>query len=548
MNAFIQKTAGQRWMMKTWLRLAALIALVAGIGAAQAQDSAAVHYSVETISERLDQPTGFAHAQDELLYITERDGTIRILEDGALRGKPFLDIVELVSSGASPEQGLLGLAFDPDYARNGYFYVTYTDAEYRVHLARYQVSAYRYAAVPGSRQTLLTVPHAIALHKGGHLRFGPDGYLYMSVGDGGLSDNPQTTGQNPQDLLGKILRLDVRAAPPYQIPPDNPFVGDARYRPEIWLMGFRNPWQFNFAPDSPAMYITDVGWSSWEEINYLPAVGAAGLNYGWRVFEGEQRVEGGDAPLPGVDYQPPVFAYPHLKPLGYDGSMPIGCAIIGGLVYRGASLPELRGRYIFGDYCNGELWTLRRDGAGWTVEKLYETAVNITALGEDASGEFYFASRDGKLRKLIHAPASDSDDDGLPNDSDNCPNRANPDQGDNWGAVGVGDACDTDFYFSKREQTEVKMFQQHYGAYHFYACQGAACGFVAAVEPAALSQQAPLQLHSEGFGWTLQAVYADSSNGKAIYQVSIFDEAGVYYVDDLQLLVAGNALSWRAGR
>ena len=541
--------AGLRKLIPQWTWHSAVICLVAQLvfapGAALSQDGGRVYYSLELISDQLAQPTGFAHAQDDLLFIMERGGQIRILQDAEIRRNPFLDLSDPVSSGASIEQGLLGMAFDPQYADNGFFYVSYSDADFQVRLERYQVSRFRYAALPGSRVTLLTIPQATPLHKGGHLRFGPDGYLYMSVGDGGLSEEPTSTGQNPQNLRGKILRLDVSGALPYQIPPSNPFVDDDLFRPEIWLLGFRNPWQFSFAPDSRAMYITDVGWSSWEEINYLPAESTGGENFGWRIYEGEQLVEPDAAPPADGAVQFPVFAYPHQKPLHYDGSIPIGCAIIGGHVYRGEALPELRGRYIFSDYCHGELWSLVRQADGWAAEKVYETGLNITALGEDPAGELLIGDLDGGLRRLLHAPTSDSDDDGLPNEQDNCPLVANPDQGDHWGAAGVGDACDQAFYFFKRERSEVKMFQQHYGAYHFYACRAGNCGLLAVVDPPALSADSVLRLVNEDFGWTLQAAFAGEFEGQMIYDVTIFDEDGSIFADNLQLLLAGADLSWR---
>ncbi len=548
----ISRRLGLCKVMTKWSSFSALICLLVQLlvapGGALAQDVGQVHYSMELISDQLYHPTGFAHAQDELLYITERGGQIRILQDGEIRRNFFLDLSDLVSSSPSIEQGLLGLAFDPQYASNGYFYVSYSDADFQVRLERFQVSRFRYAALPGSRETLLTIPQATPLHKGGHLRFGLDGYLYMSVGDGGLSEEKSSTGQNPQDLRGKILRLDVSGALPYQIPPDNPFIDDARFRPEIWLLGFRNPWQFSFAPGSRAMYIADVGWSSWEELNYLPAESSGGDNFGWRVYEGEQLVDPDAALLPAGAYQSPAFTYPHLKPLNYDGSIPVGCAIIGGHVYRGEALPELQGRYIFSDYCHGDLWTLERSEDGWTVEKLYETGLSITALGEDSAGELFFAGYDGELRKLIHAPAKDSDDDGLLNAADNCPFIANPGQEDNWGATGIGDACDQDFYFSKIGRTEVKMFQQHYGAFHFYACSADGCGLVAVIDPPALAKDAALRLYSERFDWSLEASFVVESGSQTIYDVTIFDAEGIVYVDDLQLLLAETDLSWRAVR
>ena len=455
--------------------------LYAAAVVALAQESSATFYAIERIAGRIHQPTRIVHRGDELLYITERRGQIRILEEGELRRIPFLDLRDLVDSEASFEQGLLSLAFDPDYDENGFFYVTYSDADLSIHLARFRVSEYRTVALPRSGEVLLSVEQASPLHKGGHIQFGADGYLYMTVGDGGLSEEPDSTGQNRDDLRGKLLRIDVSGASPYAIPPDNPFRDIEGYAPEIWLLGLRNPWHFSFAPGSQALYITDVGWSSAEEINYLPAAVGGGWNYGWRIFEGDILVEAGDAPAQAADsaseeFVFPIYAYPHLKPLNYDGSFPIGCAIIGGIVYRGEALPELRGAYIFSDYCHGDLWALSKTDDGWQSRELFETDLHITALGEDHGGEIHFTNLGGDLYTLIHAPDHDYDYDSLSNEDDNCPLVANLDQADNWGHVGVGDACDEDFYFNKVDGTEVKMFQQHYGAWHIYACNNSGCG------------------------------------------------------------------------
>lgn len=508
------------------------------------------YYAIEKIAGNLKQPTGIARSPDGRLFITERAGRILILEDGEVLRRPFLDVSEKVDEAPSFEQGLLGLAFDPLYEANGFFYIAYSDADYTVNLERYQASAYPDVALPGSGELLLSIGQKSPLHKGGHLRFGPDGYLYMSVGDGGFSDQLDSTGQNRDDLRGKILRLDVSGAPPYAIPRDNPFVGVEGYRPEIWLLGLRNPWRFSFAPGSRALFIADVGWANREEINYLPADDRGGGNFGWPMFEGELPVEREDAAAPMAREDAgelifPVYAYPHLKPLGYDGSFPIGCAIIGGHVYRGDALPELKGFYLYSDYCNGELWTLWQDEDGWHTRKLIETGLNVTALDEDARGEIYIASIDGQVHKLIHAPDNDNDADAVPNAADNCPLVANPDQADHWGEAGVGDACDRDYYFSKVGGTEIKMFQQHYGAFHVYACNAGGCGFVVNLEPDALLAAEALELWNEQFAWTIQAAFAGDFAGQAVYDVSIFDDEGAYFVDDLQLLISAASLSWR---
>ena len=359
-----------------------------------------------------------------------------------------------------------------------------------------------------------------------------------------------STGQNRDDLRGKLLRIDVSGASPYAIPPDNPFRDIEGYAPEIWLLGLRNPWHFSFAPGSQALYITDVGWSSAEEINYLPAAVGGGWNYGWRIFEGDILVAAGDAPAQAADsaseeFVFPIYAYPHLKPLNYDGSFPIGCAIIGGVVYRGEALPELRDAYIFSDYCHGDLWALSKTDEGWQSRELFETDLHITALGEDHKGEIHFTNLGGDLYTLIHAPDHDYDYDSLSNEDDNCPLVANLDQADNWGHVGVGDACDEDFYFNKVDGTEVKMFQQHYGAWHIYACNNSGCGLVANLDPQSLSANEALQLRNEQFGWFVEVVPVTASESQTVYEVSIYDDIGVHFVQDLELVVSPGDLSWR---
>lgn len=517
---------------------------------ASGQEPETEFYVIDRIVGNLKQPTGIAYSPDGLLFITERAGRILVLEGGEVLRVPFLDVREKVDAEASFEQGLLGLAFDPDYDENGFFYITYSDVEFTVHLERYQVSPYRYVALPGSVERLLSVPQASSLHKGGHLRFGPDGYLYMSVGDGGLSEELDSTGQNIDDLRGKILRIDVSGAPPYGVPQDNPFVGRQGYRPEIWLMGLRNAWKFSFAPDSRALFIADVGWSTSEEINYQPADHAGGANFGWRIFEGDALVERDGSSAQSAEQLAegmtfPVYSYPHLKPLGYDGSFPVGCAVIGGPVYRGSAMPELRDMYIYSDYCHGELWTLLQEADGWHSRKLMETDLNVTAIEEDLQGEIYITSINGIVHKLIHAPEGDNDYDGLPNADDNCPLVANADQADHWGAVGVGDACDQDFFFSKRGETEVKMFQQHHGAFHIYACNSGGCGFVANLEPGVLVAEGGARLQNEQFGWTIEAALAGDWSEGAVFDVTIFDGVGAYFVDDLQLVISEASLSWR---
>ncbi|MEW5987891.1 MAG: PQQ-dependent sugar dehydrogenase [Chloroflexota bacterium] len=343
-------------------------------------------------------PTDVAHAGDDRLFVTEKDGRIYVVEaDGTRLPNPFLDIRDLVS--VENEQGLLGLTFHPAYQTNGVFYITYshTDDEGMIYtrLARYIVSqGDPNLADPNSEVILLTLAQPTAMHKAGDLSFGPDGYLYASVGDGGGSGDPYDRGQDGQSLLGKILRLDVDGGFPYAIPPDNPFVNDPTVLDEIWAMGLRNPWRFSFDRQTGDLYIADVGEGLWEEIDFQPAGSAGGQNYGWRCYEGNHEftiVNCGAA----ADYDFPVYEY------GHD----LGCAVVGGFVYRGSLYPVLSGYYFFTDWCTGQLWRMRQDTAGnWLIHSLNQHPLGLTAFGEDAAGELYVASSQGTLYRLAPGP------------------------------------------------------------------------------------------------------------------------------------------------
>jgi len=513
-------------------------------------------YKFDVVIEKLNQPVGITYNNDDRLFINERNGIIRILDKGRILDQPFLDITDRVNIEGNIEQGLLGLAFHPNIEENGYFYVAYTDSDYTVHLERFQLSDNPYIADKNSGEVMLSVEQTTAAHNGGHLRFGPDGYLYMSIGDGGESLDPNSTGQNKDDLLGKILRLDVDGAFPYTIPDDNPFVDDPDARPEIWAVGFRNPWQFSFAPDSSAMFIGEVGWSTYEEVNYQPADSTGGENYGWKLYEAEDKIEQPEGmtvdDIPVDDLTFPIYYYPHDEPDDYDESYPVGCAVIGGFVYRGEELPQLIGKYLYSDFCHGDLWTLEQRGNEWVTERLIDLNVRVTSLGEDINGEIYMTTFLGEVRRLIIAddenaePDGDLDYDLVINEEDNCPEVGNPDQLDNWGDLGVGDACDTNIYITNAHGYELKVYQQHYGAFHIYGCEGLACGFVASIEVPELSQDETLTIESENFtGWVIEADYTSDSGRRAVYDVTIYDADGNVYVDNLQILTSENSLSWR---
>jgi glucose/arabinose dehydrogenase len=314
------------------------------------------------------------------LFLLEQPGTIRILKDGSLLPSLFLDLRDLVNSNGN-EQGLLGLAFDPNYASSGRFFVNYTDASGGSVTARYSVSGSDpNRADPASGVPILRIAHPqYSNHNGGNLVFGPDGYLYFGMGDGGNGGDPNGNGQNLGVLLGKLLRIDVRVEP-YAVPPDNPFVGRAGARPEIWAYGLRNPWRFSFDRKTGDLYIADVGQDAYEEIDFQPSGDRGGENYGWNLMEGFHPYEGGAQ----QGLSMPVAEYDH------SGG---NCSVTGGYVYRGSLLPELYGMYVFGDYCSGRIWVLAHAAEGWRMAEWLDTSLSITSFGEDDSGELYLLDR-----------------------------------------------------------------------------------------------------------------------------------------------------------
>lgn len=350
----------------------------------------------EPFAVGFDQPTSIQHDGTDYLYVAERAGAIwRVDANGMVAATPFLDITAQVNADFL-EQGLLGLAFHPDYASNGYFYVTYTELSGALRLSRFSVSsADPELADPASEELLLTVLQYNAVHQGGDLAFGPDGYLYASLGDGGYGSGVDFA-QRPDYLVGKILRLDVTNGDPYAIPLDNPFVDEPGAYGEVWQVGFRNPWRISFDRASGDLFIGDVGEETWEEVNVVAAGSSGGLNFGWRCYEGFEPLNlDGCAPPQTFTY--PVFAYKHEN--GH-------CAIVGGYVYRGSQYPLLQGVYIFADFCTGQAWGLSQDQAGvWQHVTLGVIGRNVTAFGQDAQGELYVADAyDGQILKLGYTP------------------------------------------------------------------------------------------------------------------------------------------------
>lgn len=314
------------------------------------------------------------------LFVIEKPGRIRIIENNQLLETPFLDITDRVGSNGN-EQGLLGLAFHPRYQENGRFFVNYTDTSGGdTVIARFQVSSDPNVADPNSEVQLLGIDQPFPNHNGGVLAFGPDGYLYAGLGDGGSQGDPNGNAQNTSVLLGKILRIDVDSAEPYAIPSDNPFGN------EVWAYGFRNPWRFSFDRTTGDLYIGDVGQNQWEEIDFLPAGSPGGANFGWDHREGAHDYEGG-GPEGMID---PVAEYSH--PEG-------GCSVTGSYVYRG-SMSEWQGIYLYGDYCTGMIWGLIQVDGGWQTQLLFDVDATITSFGQDEQGEIYMISDNGGIFRL----------------------------------------------------------------------------------------------------------------------------------------------------
>jgi glucose/arabinose dehydrogenase len=376
------------------------------------------------VASGLENPVFITNAGDNSgrIFIVEQRGSIHILLNGQL-SSAFLDIsgrVRSPFSGGGSEQGLLSLAFPPGYSQKGYFYVYYTNLDGDNQVSRFHLGKDANTADPANEQLilLLTHPKNATNHNGGQLAFGPDGYLYIGVGDGGST--PQN-GQNTDTLLGKILRIDVEgksaqpvsdadvvnlplvlnAATPgqttsssYSIPADNPFVGVSGYRSEIWAFGLRNPWRFSFDGKTNDLYIADVGQSSWEEVDFQPGGSPGGQNYGWAIMEGLDCNNAASCSTSSLAL--PVY----VRATHEAGS----CALIGGYVYRGTKAPSLQGIYFMGDYCSGAVWGLKQAGGSWQSQQLTATSFKITSFGEDQAGELYLADANGGIYQITANP------------------------------------------------------------------------------------------------------------------------------------------------
>jgi glucose/arabinose dehydrogenase len=362
--------------------------------------------AVTQVLSGLDQPVRLVAPEgDPRLFVVERSGLIRVFDQQGLELGTFLNISAQTSTFS--ERGLLGLAFAPDYALTGRFYINFTDLQGDTRIARYTVSEENEnLADPSSQEIILTVDQPYANHNGGHLEFGPDNMLYIGLGDGGSSGDPQNRAQNDQVLLGKMLRLDVDVPVGYEIPADNPFVGLAP-RDEIWAKGLRNPWCYSFDQATDDLYIADVGQGSEEEVDVQPALSEGGENYGWRLMEGN------------LCYSPPTDCNDGSLTLPIHtytrGGSPFRCAISGGYVYRGASLPSLTGKYFFADYCSNQIWSLtwtQVGGVGGVVEHTAEMTPpggygSVASFGQDGLGELYIMDIDrGRAYRIVSSSSS----------------------------------------------------------------------------------------------------------------------------------------------
>lgn len=358
-------------------------------GSPGAENRPEVALTAVGVATGLDEPVYLTSPPgDDRLFVVEQTGAVRIIEGGQVLVEPFLDLAPRISSGG--ERGLLSLAFHPDYATNGYFYVNFTGPDGDTEVERFSVSSEPNQADPQSAHPILTVAQPADNHNGGLIKFGPDGMLYIAMGDGGGGGDPDGNGQNLETLHGSMLRIDVDGGDPYAIPDDNPYAGEGDARAEIWASGLRNPWRFSFDHTAGLLYVGDVGQNRLEEINVVPA-SQAGVNYGWNTMEGSTCYE----PSTGCNTTGltlPVHEYPTSD----------GCSVTGGYVYRGTAMPELRGTYFYADYCSGQVSSFRYSNGtaveirDWDLGDLG----NISSFGEDADGELYIVDRGGDVYRL----------------------------------------------------------------------------------------------------------------------------------------------------
>ncbi len=370
--------------------------------------------SIELFKSGFSDPLNLQHANDGRLFVVEQGGKIKIIQpDGTVNTTPFLNISGQVSNGN--EQGLLGLAFHPDYANNGYFYVNYTNTNGNTQVSRFSVDASNADVADGNSELpILGYSQPFSNHNGGNLAFGPDGYLYISSGDGGSGGDPNRNGQNINSFLGKLLRIDVdnpSGGNNYGIPTDNPFFGNSSAKQEIYAYGLRNPWRFSIDLTENNLWIADVGQGNIEEINRAP-LGSAGLNYGWRCYEGSQPFNTQDCP-PQSEMEFPLAEYSH------SGG---NCSITGGYVYRGSIYSDIAGLYFFADYCSGKIGTVDSSG---NMTNYGNFPGNWVSFGEDINKELYIIDiSGGNIYKIKGGEIAGAEDFSVENSLSMLPNPA----------------------------------------------------------------------------------------------------------------------------
>lgn len=354
---------------------------------------------LELFAQGFNRPLDITNAGDDRLFVVERRGLIRIVDaDGNILDTPFIDLdPKVFNSSNQDERGLLGMAFHPDYANNGHFFVNYTDNDGTTIIERYTVSeSDPNVADINSAELIMEIEQPVWNHNGGCLKFGPDGFLYIGMGDGGAGNDPQNFSQNRLSLLGKMLRIDVDNGLPYTIPEDNPFAHDDFTLDEIWAIGLRNPWRYSFDRLTGDLWIADVGQSFLEEVDFQPADSPGGENYGWRCYEGTDFT--GNTPMADCqeNYVEPVFEVQHQ---GFTGP----CSITGGFVYRGTLYSELVGKYICADYCAGEFYVVEPDGqGGWNGAEVAQFPHDVSTFGEANNGELYIAAfSSGRIYHIV---------------------------------------------------------------------------------------------------------------------------------------------------
>ena len=347
--------------------------------------------------------------QSDTFFVVEQMGRIQMIIKKN-KSDPLLDIRERVHQPKMPgdERGLLGMALHPDFKNNGKFYVNYVNRDDMTIISTFTFKDELLTA--DTEEIILSIKQPYSNHNGGQVAFGPDGYLYIGLGDGGYAGDPKSNGQNTHTLLGTILRLNIDGEFPYTIPSDNPFYNDNEARPEIYCYGLRNPWRFSFDRETGDLYIGDVGQNSWEEIDFIPFNHAGSANFGWNQMEGSHCYPPGET-CEQNNLITPIFEYPnnanYIKTLiGWEQNDAQGCSVTGGYVYRGSSIPELNGKYIFGDYCTGKIWSFQNsfgkalDYTQWDIPAIGKDFY-LSSFGEDGNGELYLLNHTGEIYKII---------------------------------------------------------------------------------------------------------------------------------------------------